>query len=519
MEKIVVFIMGLMLATTGMAQDIYQVAELNTIDLNGTARYVGMGGAMGALGGDISVMSSNPAAIGLYRRSDVAVTGSLVARPGTHEFDGKKPTYVSFDQLGFVYSWNTESSTFKFFNVGFNYHKQHDFNQLLNAENTNLDNIGNASQTWQLADLSNYWSDVNNATPLAQLAYDACLLGENGIGDYDAYNAWGNSYGKARWGSNQAYDFNFAFNLYDQYYFGITATAYNIYQRSYMLYSEGLLNVDGNADGWYDMDNTSKLFGTGFDVKLGFVVRPIIESNFKIGLTLITPTWYELNYRNELRLASYTDSYGENIVRPFYCDYDYNVRSPWKIGLSLGNTFFNRLAVGAEYEFADYSSCSVSYDDDYYYVDEWGWGNSSVSKDRELNHQIDNYLKCTHTLKIGAEIMITPNIFVRGGYNHVSSAFDKAAWLNHFINSASVDVATNTDYLNLGGINRFSAGFGLKFGKFYADATWLYQHQRGTLYAFNAPEDPSAEIYVNACPGARLSLNKSQTMLTLGYKF
>lgn len=519
MKKILVSLTGLMLSTFVVAQDIYQVAELAATDLNGTARYVGLGGAMGALGGDISVMSSNPAAIGLYRRSDVAATGSLVARPGSKEFDDNKPTYASFDQLGFVYSWNTENSALKFLNVGFNYHKHHDFNQLLNAENTNLDAVGNASQTWQLADLCAAWGGVDHATPLAQLAYDAYLLGENGAGAYDAYNAWGNSYGKACSGSNQAYDFNFSFNLYDQYYFGLTATAYNVYQNSYMLYSEGLLNADGSDDGCYDMDNTSKLTGTGFDLKLGFIVRPIRESNFKIGLTLTTPTWYELSYRNELRLASYTDTYGDNVARPFYCSYDYNVRSPWKVGLSLGNTFFNRLAVGAEYEYADYSACSVSYDDDYFYYDGLFWDNNTVTKDRELNRQIDRYLKGTHTLKLGAELMITPNIFVRGGYNHISSAFDKDAWLNHFINSASVDVATKTDYLNLSGINRFTAGFGLKFGNFYADMTWLYQHQRGTLYAFNAAEDPDAEIFVNACPGTRLSLNKSQTMLTLGYKF
>ena len=53
------------------AQDIYQVGELSTTDLNGTARYVGMGGAMGALGGDISVMSLSPAAVGLFRHNDL----------------------------------------------------------------------------------------------------------------------------------------------------------------------------------------------------------------------------------------------------------------------------------------------------------------------------------------------------------------------------------------------------------------------------------------------------------------
>ena len=49
------------------AQDTYESARLLGSDLNGTARYVGMGGAMEALGADISTISTNPAAIGLFR--------------------------------------------------------------------------------------------------------------------------------------------------------------------------------------------------------------------------------------------------------------------------------------------------------------------------------------------------------------------------------------------------------------------------------------------------------------------
>lgn len=494
------------------AQDLYQVAELSATDLNGTARYVGMGGAMSSLGGDLSVMSSNPAAIGLYRRSDVAATASLVTMPGSHKFDGDKPTYVSFDQIGFVYSIAGSGNSMRYINFGLNYHKHHDFNQLLNADN-DLAAAGNASQTWQLADLCNSWGGVDYATPLADMAYSAYLLGEDG-GDYTAYNAARNAYGRSRSGSNQALDFNISTNIKDQYYLGLTITGYNVRQKSYMAYGEDLLTADLVDDGYYLMDNESKLTGNGVDVKLGFLVRPIPESNFKIGVTLTTPTFYELTYRNDLLLGSYTDSYGDVEPQGYYFDYDYSIRTPWKVGVSLGNTFFNRLALGAEYEFADYSTCSVSYDDGDYW-DDWDWHHKT--RDRALNRQLDDYLKGTHTLKFGAELMVTPNIYLRGGYNHVTSAIEKDAWLNHFIDSPSVDVATNTDYLNLGAINRYTAGIGLKFGKFYADATWLYQHQRGTLYTFNAAEDATTDI--NACPASRVSLNRSQVMLTMGYRF
>ena len=50
---------------------IYDANRWMGSDLNGTARFVGMGGAMGALGGDITTMGTNPAGIGIYRSNDV----------------------------------------------------------------------------------------------------------------------------------------------------------------------------------------------------------------------------------------------------------------------------------------------------------------------------------------------------------------------------------------------------------------------------------------------------------------
>lgn len=57
-----------------MAQETYESANIATQDLNGTARYVGMGGAMEALGADISTINSNPAGIGLFRKSSVSMS-------------------------------------------------------------------------------------------------------------------------------------------------------------------------------------------------------------------------------------------------------------------------------------------------------------------------------------------------------------------------------------------------------------------------------------------------------------
>lgn len=65
-NKVIVTACTLLAMVTASAQNAYDAEKLLGNDLNGTARFVGMGGAMGALGGDISVMSSNPAGIGIF---------------------------------------------------------------------------------------------------------------------------------------------------------------------------------------------------------------------------------------------------------------------------------------------------------------------------------------------------------------------------------------------------------------------------------------------------------------------
>jgi hypothetical protein len=122
------------------AQETYQSEKLIANDLNGTARYVGMGGAMEALGADISTINTNPAGIGLFRKSQIAVSGGFVAQSNAKtsfsydnvpfNFKGDK-TNASFDQAGFV--WAKRTGRNSFLNFAFNYHKSKNFDQILST--------------------------------------------------------------------------------------------------------------------------------------------------------------------------------------------------------------------------------------------------------------------------------------------------------------------------------------------------------------------------------------------------
>ena len=121
------------LALTAQAQTSYNAGILMENQLNGTARFVGMGGAMSALGGDLSTMSTNPAGIGLYRSSDVAFTVGWFNPSSESSFNGESHkdnvSKFSFDQIGFVYSSKIGNRTaVRFLNFGFNYRKVNNFN-------------------------------------------------------------------------------------------------------------------------------------------------------------------------------------------------------------------------------------------------------------------------------------------------------------------------------------------------------------------------------------------------------
>ena len=133
MKKILLCTISAALSMPLMAQDAYDAANIATLDLNGTARYVGMGGALDALGADISTISTNPAGVGLFRHSDVRFTLGLVSQQDAKSVSGAKPTNMSFDQAGFVWSNRTGSSSY--LNFAFNYHKSRNFNHIIAASN------------------------------------------------------------------------------------------------------------------------------------------------------------------------------------------------------------------------------------------------------------------------------------------------------------------------------------------------------------------------------------------------
>ena len=508
-------------ASSSSAQDSYDAQTLSQSDLNGTSRFVGMGGALGALGGDISVMGTNPAGTGLYRKSDAAFTISGVfAGDGAMGHDGSR---MSFDQGGLLVAFDMDNPSgqgLQYVNFGVNYQKKRNF---LSNLHTSIGGLNNTfSQTFQIADLcseafaNDYYGTLANLSAavfkgdrrggiLNEAYYDKDnhFLGSELYDDknpnylnksdedkvafveYEGVGAQKAIYERATYGSNSQTDINLAFNMSDQFFYGLSVGVYDIDYSRESFYQE--LGVDGNT---YDWDNWYKTRGDGFDVKLGFICRPIESSPFRIGAYIHTPIWYRMTDSNGATLYYGDDKvgYAENE------EFDYNYRTPWKFGVSLGHTIGNFFAIGAEYEYQDLSTAKFSEIDGY-----------ASEYFRYANKVTKETLRGQHTLKIGAEVKPVDSFSIRFGYNFVSSPFKKNAYRTLLYD----DPYTETDYTNWGDINRLTFGIGYRYKTGYIDLTYQYQMQKGDFYAFD-------DVSLKA---TKISNNRSQLMATFGFRF
>lgn len=549
----------LLFASTAVeAQTIYDVAKFSTNDLNGTARFVGMGGAMGSLGADISTIGVNPAGIGLYRSNDLMTSfgfnyndsksafGNSIMK--SNKFSG------SFDNIGFVYSSKVSNeSALRYINFGFNYRKVKDFNKTFSMRG---DYGRGVSQTNLIAQLCNregnqdFYSEYlnpldlmhkeafyNHDVPwLGAMAYEAFLIKPYDLLDannkripqeyngnvvkdkdgnicylkkYAGYlgsenpSANGNYYSKES-GGIHSFDLNGSINLNDQVYFGATLGLYDIDYLRTTEYSESFAPVgDLNLRGDYTLRNRIKTEGAGVDFKLGVIIRPIENSPLRFGAAIHSPIFYKVSQYTNTQLAYNTwdadnAKYAQGTAMPVDADQrhmdgrtDYQLQTPWVYNFSTGYTIGNMLAIGAEYEYKDYTTSRLKYDD-------------GVSMDLE-NDMAKNMLKGMNTFRLGAELKVIPEFAIRTGYNHSSMAFKNDAFLLVPQNS----VITNTEYANNKSVSNYTLGFGYKGSNFYADIAYQYSAYNQDFFAFEEANLAATKV----------ENSRQQVIMTFGVRF
>lgn len=534
------------ISSAAVAQSQYDVIRFMDNELNGTARFVGMGGAMGALGADLSTMSTNPAGIGMYRSNDVALTFGFNANHSNADLGGivskEKRTKASFDQIGFVWSNKIGNKTnLRYVNFGFNYRKRANFNRQFSSAGGFSDG---ASLSWQMADMlwqaedgvAHYYNTLGDFNDLLDAGFKGSKLGDpytdsyfygtpylssmgarTGLLDpllaegsllddpeaklkgFLPWNSDGHQYYSREEGGVEEYDFNLSFNVQDRYYFGVTVGAYSLNYNRYSSYGENI--VDGEAKGNFTLNNWYKQEGTGFDVKLGAIIRPFEYSPFRIGFSIHTPIWYSVTEYHTATLTAGATSfpegaqYTENLsdyLNPEYV-WDYRLTTPWRFGVSMGTIVSGMMALDAEYEYAKYSSAHLEDVDGY-----------------ELNGTtaVNESLKGVHTFRVGMETKLTSAFSMRAGYNFQSSPIHEDSFKNIPFTD---ETRTDAEYLNLNSRQAVTFGMGYRGRLFYADVAYKYDFYKANFYAFG-----SSDIEL---PATKVNNERHQVLFTLGVHF
>ena len=530
------------------AQSVYDGVKIADKDLNGTARFVGMGGAMGALGGDITTMGTNPAGISIYRSNDVMTSFSYSAYGMESKYEGQKSTIDknrwSFDNIGVVFATKIGNQTpLRYVNFGFNYKRSKSFYKNMSMSGMmgvveNPSNPGSpyyVSQTNSMAlqatdaeryvwDNSRQHLDFDNANRifsdpdagwLGALGYQGGLTERDRIdNEPDLYVPFlpvepSSVFNSREKGGIDQYDFNVSFNINDRVYLGLTIGAYDVDYDKYSGYDESYKRGEG-----YSLESYNNISGSGFDVKMGLILRPFEYSPFRIGFAVHTPTFYKLTYSTSAIVTNdYRDANTDELKRIIVDTYDYvgdmkrdyRLVTPWKYNVSLGYTVGTSLALGAEYEYEDYSTMKFKY------------SSNDGGGDMEFeNAEVKNCLKGEHTFRIGAEYKVIPEFAFRLGYNYSSVVFrDEAV---KYIPSNSL--ITDTDFSNKRSQSNYTLGIGYRGKMFYADLAYQLSTYKENFYPFyNEFELTQGEWTMVTPPATKVTNTRSQVLLTVGMRF
>ncbi len=543
-------------------------------DMKGTARYMGMAGAFGALGGDLSSISTNPAGIGVYRRNEIGITMDVDIQSATSEAQGVKNTQnqtkVLLNNVGGVATWNLMNSTMPNLNIGFTYNRTASFNahyagtipQLSNSLTNYIAGVSNnegitVPDVETIFDKDGYVTfdpynpnDGGIAAPwLSILGYNSYFITPSGdddqpnwIGQWGANTSGSGAFDVLTSGGVNEYNIAIGGNIKNKVFWGVDFGIVDMNYSMTAMWGENLQNavVDNpegtsNSTATWKMTNSYNASGNGFNIKVGLIYRPIQE--LRLGLSFASPTWYSIN---ESYIASTDFRYSANIT-DINTDYavtnggewglnSYNFRTPWRITASAAGVIGSSLIVSADFEWQKYNKMRFydgsgnSYGGGY---DDWGWGwdypyyapAAKISTPvfntdpwYATNADIEEYYKTTTTIRVGAEYRVTPRFSVRAGYAHVSSPVHKVAKDGSMLIYTS---GTMPNYRMDNSTDYVTCGLGYNFDHFYIDAAYVNKYQSSEYHAYT-PDPANPQI---PSPTSKLSFNNSQIVLSAGVRF
>lgn len=534
MKKFAIAFGLLALPVTLFAQSAISAYQLTGNDLRGTARFMSMGGAFTALGGDLSSLNQNPAGIGVYRSSDVGLSLDLNLASSTVDdgiYNGtwkEKNTFFYCNNFGYIGASSTGSSVMPFFQWGASYSRIASFDRTYAGSyaslGTSMSNyIANFSNGYNPDDLGEssyydpYWD--SSADWLSILGFNSYII--NPVGNTSQYNGlfqYGSPTTKPTTGNAEfmvrerghidEYSINFGGNFIDKIYWGLGFGITEIDFKQDAFYDEELQNARiasasgmGNrteiGDAYYSLGNWKHVNGAGFNVKFGLIFKPINE--LRLGVAIHSPTWYNLTERyNGDIYYNYTSKVGEGTAYSDDAYFDWKLRSPWRLTAGVATVLGGRFIASVDYEMAAYDQMNVG--------DNYGPFNF-------VNNDIKAYYQTCNTIRAGLEFRLTPSFSARVGFAQSFSGVKSDVLDGYEYVSTS---GTNPAYTFNRDTRYITAGLGYRYKWFYADLAYVNKHLSSTYQPFSSFDDGTDWIYA---PYSDFTTTENNIVLTLGVRF
>lgn len=475
--------LGLFSLTTT-AQNSTDAYRFSSYDILGSARFVAIGGAFGAVGGDLSTLNYNPAGLGIFQSAEFSFSPTLNYSTNNSIYNSSTgvdaKTNLNHGLFGMVNTRRfyegsrAHNSGWKAINYGFS------INRIKNYNNTLL--IAGDSYSSSLADV---WRDNANGLSSDELQpFSTGLAWETFILDTVPGNPTQYYSSAPLGGVNQTYfeeskgyvnemSFAMSANYNDKLIIGFSLGITNLNYNRFIKYNE--YSIEAPADYEYDEFTYREELatkGSGINAKIGFIY--IVSPALRISAAYHTPTYYgELVDEYTTSLESFMgdgkDHYSESPFGEFY----YSLSTPSRIMLGLSTFIYKKGFLSVDYEYMDYGKSKLASDDNDF---------------TDVNTDIRNDFQVTHNIRIGGEYKLD-YFTLRGGYNIIGSPTNEN--VNEILSSA------------------YSWGIGYRLGNAYFDFAYSKRKTESLFYTYN-PD------YVNP---ASLTNNTSNYVVTLGYKF
>ncbi|MCK8521836.1 outer membrane protein transport protein [Aquimarina sp. D1M17] len=457
------FLIGALSMSFLNAQDITDALRYSQQNILGTARFRGMSGAFGALGGDLSAIHINPAGSAVFLNSYGSMTLSSTRIDNEanyfNGFANENSNNINFNQVGtvFIYDVFAESSKLNRISLGITYEQTADnadefrvFGRssnsidsffLTEAQGIPLDLISRRTGE-SISDLYAFLGETEGyGVQQAFLGHEAFVIEADDLNNPNNTSYFSNiapgvfdqEYIYESTGINGKFTVNLGAQIDNDLYIGVNLNTHFINYDRFTDFFEGNNNAGSNVNEVL-FTNRLSTTGAGFSAQVGAIAK--VTENLRLGASYESPTWYYIDEETTQRLETFSDADGRALVNPEVINIfpEYRLRTPETYTGSAAILFGQQGLISIDYSYKDYTSIQFSSDEGVNFAG--------------TNNNIDNTLQDTSTIRIGTEWR-NGNWSFRGGYSYEESPY--------------------IDELILSDKEGYSLGFGYNFGQFKFD--------------------------------------------------